>query len=121
MKVVINNCYGGFGLSHTAFLKLREMGHKLALSEPDYGEPYSDGSGIHKPFIASRAEPGSFLRHIERNDPMLVKVVEEMGDGAWGECAKLKVIEIPDDVKWHVDEYDGMEHIAEDHRTWGND
>jgi len=27
-------------------------------------------------------------------------------------------VEIPDDVKWHIHEYDGLEHVAEDHRTW---
>lgn len=58
-------------------------------------------------------------RDIERNDPLLVQVVEELGEEANGSCAELKVIEIPDDVSWHVEEYDGYEHIAEDHRTWG--
>jgi hypothetical protein len=28
------------------------------------------------------------------------------------------VIEIPDDVEWIIVDYDGMEHIAEKHRTW---
>ena len=26
--------------------------------------------------------------------------------------------EIPDDVNWYIAEYDGIEHIAERHRTW---
>ena len=56
---------------------------------------------------------------IARDDPALVKVVEELGQKSWGSCAELKVVEIPDDVKWHVDEYDGLEHVAEDHETWG--
>jgi hypothetical protein len=25
---------------------------------------------------------------------------------------------VPADAKWHVHEYDGLEHVAEDHRTW---
>jgi hypothetical protein len=58
-------------------------------------------------------------RQIERNDPLLVQVVEELGEKANGSCAELTVIEIPDDVEWHVAEYDGYEHIAENHRTWG--
>ena len=33
-------------------------------------------------------------------------------------CAELRVIKIPDDVKWYIDEYDGMEWVAEIHRTW---
>jgi len=27
-------------------------------------------------------------------------------------------VEVPDDVDWYVEEYDGLEHIAERHRTW---
>ncbi len=30
----------------------------------------------------------------------------------------MQIVEIPDDVDWEVMEYDGMEHIAEKHRTW---
>ncbi len=33
--------------------------------------------------------------------------------------AKLKVVEIPDDVDWEVENYDGIEWIAEKHRIWG--
>jgi hypothetical protein len=32
--------------------------------------------------------------------------------------AELEVVEIPDDVEWIIVDYDGMEHIAEKHRTW---
>ena len=32
--------------------------------------------------------------------------------------AKLKIVEIPDDVEWIIEEYDGKEWIAEDHRRW---
>ena len=38
--------------------------------------------------------------------------------GANGNHANLKIVEIPGDVKWHVEEYDGNEWVAEDHRTW---
>ena len=55
---------------------------------------------------------------IPRDDPHLVAVVAELGDGAAGDHAKLKIVEIPDDVEWEVDEYDGMEHVQEKHRTW---
>jgi hypothetical protein len=58
-------------------------------------------------------------RELERNDPLLIQVVEELGEESGGRCAELRIVEIPDDVKWHVEEYDGYEHIAEDHRTWG--
>lgn len=49
--------------------------------------------------------------------PLLVQVVEELGDRAGGPCACLKVVEIPADVKWTIEEYDGLEWVAEAHRT----
>lgn len=55
----------------------------------------------------------------DRGDPLLVQVVEELGEASYGGYANLKVVEIPDDVDYEIDEYDGMEHVAEKHRTWG--
>ncbi len=85
-KVVINNCFGGFGLSEKAYKEL----------------------GIERPYS----------RDLERDDPRLVEIVERLGQESWGTCAELEVVEIPDDVKWHIHEYDGSEYVAEDHRTW---
>ena len=47
-EIVINRCYGGFSLSRKAFLRLRELGQKDALGEPDWGEPWGAGSGIRE-------------------------------------------------------------------------
>jgi len=111
MKVVINSCHGGFGLSDEAIelylvksgLEFRkEKGEYFSLVGYEYyvdGEYWSD-------------------REISRSDPLLVEVVEELGEKANGRCAELTIVEIPDDVEWHVAEYDGYEHIAENHRTW---
>ena len=41
-----------------------------------------------------------------------------MGSAAWDKYAELKIVEIPDDVNWYVEEYDGKEHVAELHRVW---
>jgi len=57
-------------------------------------------------------------RDRERDNPLLIQVVEELGAAANGRCADLKIVEIPDDVEWTIEEYDGLEHIAEKHRTW---
>jgi hypothetical protein len=38
--------------------------------------------------------------------------------GANGTYANLKVVTIPGDVDWEIGEYDGMEWVAEKHRTW---
>jgi hypothetical protein len=90
MKIVINNCYGGFGLSKEA----------LAL--------YNERSGA--------VVTCDF--NIKRDDPILVEVVEQLGEDAANRFAELKVVEIPDDVQWQIEEYDGNEWIAEKHRTW---
>lgn len=90
-KIVINVCYGGFGLSEAAELKYLELA----------GKPL-----------------GEMRWEIARNDPTLVKVVEQLGAAANGQHAKLKIVEIPRYVKWTVCEYDGMEWVAEAHRTW---
>jgi hypothetical protein len=62
-----------------------------------------------------------FEKHKDKNcrtDPNLIQVVEEMGEKANGKFAKLKIIEIPDNTEWTIEEYDGLEWIAEAHRTW---
>lgn len=91
MKIVINKCYGGFGLSEAG---LQEYKTRKGITEDIY-------SG-----------------DVERDDPILVQVVEEMGNESWGDFAKLKIVEIPDDVDWQIDEYDGIESIHEVHRIW---
>lgn len=89
MKVVINNCYGGFSLS-------KEVYDYLGLKWDGYG-----------------------LRKIARNDPKLIEAVEQLGiEKASGEVAKLKIVEIPDDVEWTIEQYDGLEWVSEKHRTW---
>lgn len=54
----------------------------------------------------------------DRADPILIQVVEELGDEANGKCAKLRIVEIPDGVDYEISEYDGNEHVSEKHRTW---
>ena len=92
IKVVINKDFGGFGLSDEA-----EALYKERKGITDTRWSYYD---------------------ILRDDPILVQIVEEMGDNANGGYAELKVVEIPDDADWYVEEYDGSEWVAERHRTW---
>lgn len=90
-KIVINTVYGGFGLSHKALNRYNKL----------------SGQGIKHD------------RDISRDDPYLIQVVEEFDMEADGFCAKLKIIEIPDDIEWEIEEYDGKEHVVEKHRRWG--
>lgn len=113
-KVVINKCYGGFGLSHEAILRYAEIkGLKLIVVERR--------SSIcpNNYYIGEEKEENFFSEYdIKRDDPALVKVVEELGEKANSWASELYVVEIPADVNWFISEYDGWEHIAEVHRTW---
>jgi len=115
-EIVINRCYGGFSVSRKGFLRLRELGQKDALEEADWDEPWSDGSGICKPFY--EGSEGTFCYDIARNDSLLIQVIKELHADASGDCAELKIIEIPNGVDWVVEEYDGLEWIAEKHQMW---
>ena len=92
MKVVINTDFGGFGLSEAALKRYKEL----------HGAVPKDW----------------YTWDIDRNDPHLVQVVEELGDAASGELARLRIVEIPDDIEWSIHDYDGVEHVEEVHRTW---
>jgi len=112
-KVVVNKSYGHFCVSHKAFLRLRELGQPDALQEID--------QAVYWPQAALPQEPSlnRWGRLIPRDDEKLVRVVEELQTAANGHCAELKVISIPDEVRWEIEKTDGVEHVSEMHRTWG--
>lgn len=140
--VVINKCYGGFGLSPEAILWLYERGcpfiEKHAIDE--YFRSGDDGSFGKTASLAKWRkyqedhEMGIFMRVFSPDEkfvldfdgsnearacPLLVKCVEELGDSSFGSYAKLKIVEIPEGVEWTIDEYDGQESIEEKHESWG--
>lgn len=86
MKVVINRSDGGFSLSEEAVQYILDK-HNKAMNVYD----------------------------ADRSDPALIDAVETLGKKANGGNAELKIVEVPDDVKWHIEEYDGKEWVAEDH------
>lgn len=113
MKVVINSDFGGFGLSDAAFERYLDLkGIKWARVSANRRSSYYHAGHIN--------EDDYFLweNDISRNDPFLIQVVEELGEEANGHYSSLKIVEIPDDVEWQIAEYDGREHVAENHRTW---
>ena len=54
----------------------------------------------------------------DRSNPHLVKCVEELGVLADGPYASLKIVEIPDDIGWEIENYAGIETIHEVRRSW---
>jgi hypothetical protein len=47
--------------------------------------------------------------NVDRHDPVLVQVVEELGDKANGKHAQLKIDEVHG--SYRIDEYDGSERV----------
>ncbi len=111
-KIVINRSYERFCLSHKAFIRLRELGQQDALREEDLGAYWPEAAAPREPSL------NQYGRLIPRDDAKLVNVVEELRSEANGHCAELKVVAIPDDVKWAISMADGIEHVSEVHRTW---
>ena len=56
---------------------------------------------------------------IKRDNKILVKVVKELKEEANGNCAELKIVKIPANIEYEIDNYDGMESIHEKHKSWG--
>lgn len=119
-KIVINACYGGFSLSDKAMLRYCELKGITV-----YPEKEKDSWGFTSYFLDApenrKKDDYNVLTDsdINRDDPVLVQVVEELGEDAHGRYSNLKIVEIPDDVFWHISEYDGYESVAENHRSWG--
>ena len=113
MKIVINSDYGGFSLSDEAIL---EYGKRKGLNLVKDENTNWSISIFYKGLVA----PENYFcdREIPRNDSDLVSVVEDLGEAAYGFAANLKIVEIPEDVDWYVEENDGLEWVAEKHRTW---
>ena len=95
-QIVINRCFGGFSLSEQAKTLYKQ--HTRDIEKPAHW--YIDGD-------------------VKRDDPCLLRIITEIGlEAASGRFSKLKIVEIPDDVEWVIQDYDGNEWVAEKHRTW---
>ena len=109
MKIVINRGYPGYTHSGLFNFTYGLSGEAFAL--------YHEIKGLT---VSTTFTKDPFTEHdIMRNDPALVQVVEQLGDDANGLYSNLVVVDIPDDVEWVIEEYDGKEHVAEVHRKWG--
>jgi len=135
-KIVINSCFGGYCLSHKGVMAYaKRKGIKLYTyiderdNERNRTGHYKEYDGkentsfvyyFKKPIKKNKPDDRAFFSYnnIKRDDPDLIAVVKKLGKKANGTCADLKVVEIPDGVKWEIDEYDGNESIEEVHQKW---
>jgi hypothetical protein len=147
MKLVINKCYGGFGVSIEALKLLIEMkseavetytvkeyygGNNPNFAHRDWQADYQKdqarfkdaGDGYRCDSFGSTLYKDDYVFSLKRedkyrSDPALVSVVEKLGKDASSDMAELKVVEVPDGIEFEIEEYDGVEWVSEVHRTWG--
>ena len=131
-KVVINVCFGGFGISDLAIERYAEIkeikiyksseraifGYRYYLCpEEEYLQIQEEDRGSLNPYSRTNKLHFSYY-DLERTDPILVQIVEELGEASYGVYSELRIVEVPDDVSYLIEDYDGNERIAESHRTW---
>lgn len=117
-KVLINTRIGGYSLSNDAireYLKAKNI--KFIEQKDDIFEGNIFFMGAEDPEICLSFD---IIYSLPRDDATMIEVVEKLGlDKASGDHCELKIIEIPDDVKWGIDISDqGPEWVYEEHRTW---
>ena len=101
MKIVVNRDYGGFGLTKAVF---KELGIKWE----GYGYLDNDALGI---------ESDNYNAY--RTDSRLIAAIEKVGiEESTAALAKLEIIDISDGIEWEIDNYDGIETVHEQHRSW---
>ena len=142
MKIVINTCYGGFHPSAKAILRWAELSgmelhlikrripFKREMEEIYYYDeipPEEESRNLFYMYYSTKPlnpdgtiVDNSYWYYDDeiRIDPYFIQAVEELGEEANSHLSDLKVIEIPDDIEWEIEDYDGIEWVSEKHRTW---
>ena len=136
-KVILNKCFGGFDVSKEAYmLYAKKKRLTLYLYESEfinrkfiYKKVNDDNSIFRHYFIKDMGDNVEisnedyekyclYLKDEHREDPILIEVVEELGEKASGRFGNLKVVEIPDDLEYVIDEYDGIETLHQKVEEW---
>lgn len=112
-RIVINKCFGGFSISEKGLEFMANRGCSEASVALENLRSYQADNVAHG---WSKSNSGG--RDFPRDNWHLIAAVEILGREANGDCAELAIIEIPEDVNWTIDDYDGAESVVEVHRTW---
>lgn len=128
-KIVISARYGGFGLSKAAVRRYFEIKRQkiwvedhmsydqVWLVPPEErieelpGEWRDHPLSVRQEYNRLYGEQTWRARDLDRTDPILVQVVEELGEAAAGRHADLIIEELPKGTLYRINEYDGLESI----------
>ena len=109
MKIVLNKCYGGFQLSDKAIGWLEEnKGWKLDKDFVKVSWGFSDRT------LMAKADTDELRINLD-----VIECVETLKEESHTRLSKLRVVEIPDNANWEIDEYDGIERVREVSEVWG--
>lgn len=138
-KVILNKGYGGFQVSAKAHkIYAERLGKELFYYVGEYDHDVREvqytrvsyevflrkktllyfyslkdlGEFISKDIDREDSDSELDLDEKHREDPLLIEIVEELGEEASGWAGTLKVVEIPDELangNYMIDEYDGWE------------
>lgn len=111
-QILLNRGIGGFGMSQIAIERLTALG----LYCQKHNLPFVSAFNTDYDYDPDKFCPDFCL---SRTDPLLIQTVQELGDKANNKFSKLKIVEIPDDVDWYINESEeGLESVHEKHRVW---
>lgn len=137
-KVILNKCYGGFGVSVEAY---KLYAKKKGLSIYFYNYDYRNSQVLYEKtedptnklffhcFIKDMGDNVNisdddykkyslWLWKDHREDPTLIEVIEELGEKASSPLSDLRIVKIPSNLDYVIDEYDGIETLHEKVREW---
>lgn len=105
-KIVYNDCFGGFSLSDKAILRYAELKNLKLYCESDHG--------LTNYWLDPPIENRRYFddRDINRADPILIQVIEELGKAAEGSSAGLKFRDLPPGTRYRIDENYGRESVV---------
>lgn len=110
MKIVYSACYGGYGLSEQAVIRYAELtGIKIYPEKESFYTMYYLTPPTGDEQVDGNRDTFE-VDSIERHDPFLVQVVEELGEEANSRFSKLTIYET-DSRMYRIDEYDGYETV----------
>ena len=89
IKIAINTIYGGFALSEVAEARYRDL----------------TGTHIH-------------IYNIQRDDTVLIQVIEELGKSASAAYSRVRIVEVPLGTNWNILDCDGLEIVVDEDRIW---